>query len=55
MFNKKYGLELMAQIPVTPPTKMTSYWYDGIENSQAKANEIRLKNYLIYLSFIMEL
>lgn len=55
MFNKKYGLELMGKIPVTPPATMNSYWQDSANNSQTKIQHIKITNYLITLGFVMEL
>lgn len=56
VFDKRYGLELMAKIPiVSPATLGTSYWSAGGATIKPEASEIELANYAINLSFIIEL
>lgn len=56
MFDKQYGFELMAQIPIISPTALgSSRWSSGGANIMPQASEIELANYSINLSFLMEL
>lgn len=56
IFKDRYGIELLAKIPLTPAVKMSSYWKDTATNSENRGvRSIKMQDYSLVLGFVMEL